>query len=232
MKTPVINVNLAQCDKACEQHDPALLPDGGHWTGCAAKPILIPCPIRRSVTFHVALGECRPPKCHQSLAVAGAYGITKPSGIHSTECPARPIRVACSVSGKTWAESEVKDVETRDETWHPSAPRSYRALSACRARWALVKALVLGEALSPTYTLSADARKVVEQRDAVFSALADMALAEMSMETAIEAMNSTMYAGPRGTRWAPIYEVPESKAQDALERYVEHLIEQVSLEGT
>lgn len=169
MSTPTINVNLTPC------HCPV---DPGHPqhmdSQCRARPIPIPipCPIPRSVVFEVRLGECT---C---------------GGVESTEdcatwCPARPIRVTCTIGGDgTWAGSEVTFCESRD-----GFPVD-DAIAVCRECWALVKALVLGKACE---NISPDIYRVgtVElcaQRDAVFAALAAMARCERAYWEAAKAI--------------------------------------------
>jgi hypothetical protein len=97
MNTPAINVNVnALC--LCR------FPEWGrpHAQDCPGAPGLIPCPIPRSFTFWVVLGECSGCGLSQSRSRDGFVR-------HDTDCPARPIRVSCPISGETWEESEVDD---------------------------------------------------------------------------------------------------------------------------
>jgi hypothetical protein len=66
---------------------------------CPGKPILIPCPIPPRVEFKVVLGECidagrRPVSPIPRACAPDGRG-------HHVRCPARPISVSCSISGKT-----------------------------------------------------------------------------------------------------------------------------------
>lgn len=207
-----INVNLRPCNCDSPPHKP-----GGiqHLYGCASAPFLIPCPIPRSVTFFVALGECDcpPPLGH------GAYG-------HSPNCPARPVRVSCSISGNTWEESHPVEFEMEPSGISPNDTLR----DACRARWALVKALVLGEDSGPWMLSEAWAEKwdivapLFAQRDAVFSVLTDMARAEEAQKAASARVTTAIYGAPRAIR---LFSEPEY--QELLGRYVGRLIEQVEV---
>jgi hypothetical protein len=94
------------------------------------------------------------------------------------------------------------------------------ARDICRARWALVKALVLGrddvESTDEEILRSWD--RLFAQRDAVYAALADMARAEDAkwMANAQLPERFRLFEGARG-------------APTALARYVEHLLEQVEV---
>lgn len=197
--TPTINVNLSQCEcriarAAAAARGPA---SDRHWGTCPAAPILIPCPIPRSVTFEVAL-ECKE---------------------HGGRCQhAAPIRVTCSISGKTWEESEVTDILDPGIT-------SADMFRACRDRWALVKALVLGGNHDPE-SHPYEARVLFNQRDAVFAALAVQARLEVEM---LEAQQRTVaaIASPRLTTGETR---PEDRpSAQALAVYVERLVEQISV---
>lgn len=171
MTTPVptVNVNLAPCD--------AVRRPG--WscphTHCAAKPIPLPCPIPRSAVFFVALGPCLCPLDTRTNNIVG--------GVHGPDCAhARPIRVACSIGGDgTWAGSEVVEANVveldsigriLDAQDDGAKGLSARLVAACRSRWEIVKALV-------TNAFPSSVRgDLVDQRDAVYAALADMARAE------------------------------------------------------
>lgn len=192
--TTNINVNLAKCTCGGPWKG------GGHVPPCLATPVPIPCPISRSVTFEVRVGECTCGTPFESFPPQ-----------HTDRCPARPIRV--SISGKTWKESHVADVEGRvdgeisDAEW-----------TACEELWALVKALALGENWDRSKPGIA---ALFEQRDAVFAALADMARAE---ESALQAQQRFYEACPIVLRTERRGERP---SVGRLAAYVEHLIEQV-----
>lgn len=149
--TPAINVNLTYC---------AMCRDGDHSSEqtaqCYGAPVLVCCPIPRSVTFSVALGRCI---CEQA---------------HSKVCPVRPAKVSCSITGETWEESEVTGVEL--ESPYAKERTAQGVIDTfgqiCRARWTLVKMLLLNGLPSDTHG------DLVPQRDTVFAALADMARAE------------------------------------------------------
>lgn len=242
---PLININLRLCD--CGYIEDASAAQRAHASGpcviesflvrhldrCASAPVIIHCRIPRSVTFTVAAGGC--------TCGADAYNTRKSSerasfvqAKHCGDCRARPIRVACSIGGKTWEESEVDDLET-----HNAPPDAVHAtegldvLQVARERWALVKALVAGQ--------HGDAVKVVrssqsiswsvlgpmlQQRDAVFSALAEQARLEVAM---LSAQDRTVKAigSPRLT--ASAREPNERPSAQALSIYVEQLIEQVGV---
>jgi hypothetical protein len=155
----------------------------------------------------------------------------------SATCPARPIRVSCSIrpgpTGREWAESEVSDVDwqTRNERgdWNPSpmSPAEREAaLAACRDRWALVKALVLGQV--PMDTHGALTHPVLtQQRDTVFGALAEMAKATEARTEKHRDLFKAM--GDTGVSWSTSIRVSPSDAADALGAYVERLIEQAGV---
>lgn len=231
MKIPTINVNLTKCScgEARVRALHGAIPEA-HLPTCSAFPVLIPCPIQRSVTFEVALGECicpmgPPPRKESWMDDIG----------HALECPARPIKVACSISG-TWEASEARDamrVGAMGREYH--IPTDDKIQAAVRERWALVKALVLGARIErdplPSFS-SADSDKAVAalfaQRDAVFSALADMARAEEQVWTAQERACRTMEATFIPDNF--MNEEPHSRpSASILERYVERLIEQVGV---
>lgn len=207
---PMVNVNLGAC--RCGSTHPAWGRQP-HTSWCNGKPVLIPCPLPRSVTLQVALGECTCPT-----------GGRPPEG-HWRYCPARPVKVSCSISGKTWEESEVDDVEFPDaiETDPAGGPARVALEAACRARWALVKALVLG--LYPTCGNEDVPQEIFEQRDTVFAALAEMAKAEAALAVAWEACPKALQkrAHPGSLR------NEQRPSRWMLAAYVEHLVEQVGV---
>lgn len=210
-----INVNLAACDCAVS-YAPMQ-----HTADCAAAPVLVPCHIPPRVELQVALGECV-----GCIIVNDTRGYRRET-IHDASCPGRPVRVSCSISGTTWTESEVADVAqvgVKDEPWDRT--ECMHALTACRERWVLAKALVAGRS---TFIVGVNPGKqniLMLQRDAVFAALADMAKAE---EAASVAQNRAHAALGDDLRLRPHHN-EESKDRPAaymLERYVEHLIGRV-----
>lgn len=224
--TPVVNVNLTPCD--CDGPHPGITGStGAHANDCATRPVLVPCPIPRSFTVVVRLGECACP-----VSTWRKNAATRTAGsAHDTSCPARPISVACSISG-TWAESEVTDGYT--DTTSGQLAALERELSACRARWALVKALVTGQDMS---ALDLEARHVgtfemFAQRDAVFAALTDMVRAEDLAFAAQIALDKAMGLKRNVTPFhRPDSEREAWPSAAFLAAYVERLIEQVGVLG-
>ena len=201
---PVVNVNLAARHGACSP---------GHHDSPECEPLNIPCPIPRSVTLTLRLGECTENPRYRG------------SG-HHRDCPARPIRVSCSISGKTWEESAPTDLELAPA---PSdAGDTYaRVLVAVQGRWALVKALVLNLPPLDPVTVAGRARllALLTQRDAVFAALADMARAEAAHNAAARVLVNA--CPPALGRALMNIDPAIPGAGRFLVRYVEHLIEQV-----
>lgn len=218
MKTPVINVNLNHCDT------PHLCVSNGgeHVAACAARPILIPCPIQRSVVMEVKLGECTCEPMRLGKEMGGKIATIT---THHEGCVARPIRVACDIGGETWAKSEVEDVEAPADGY-PSMMR------ACRERWALVKALVMGKRGVEWFTPPPQGYDLMVQRDAVFAALANMARCE---RTYWEAAKSVYVAFPQAVVTSEMQIVDPGDADGEapsarwLAAYVTHLIEQVGV---
>lgn len=211
---PTINVNLKSCD--CDA-----IPDHAGW--CSSTPVLLPCPIHRSVTFEVRLVECT---CGNVVA-SGVWM----RGAHHPSCPARPVRVSCSISGATWEDSEVVDpdldVPEIERMRHPMMDS--RALSACRERWALVKALVLGrDPAEPEVPVTAaqGLLALFQQRDAVFSALAKRVRSE---DAGDEAMAEFFSEVPPSVQVDVGHHIQPRLSEHALARYVENLVEQVGV---
>lgn len=205
---PTINVNLdTHCDAGIHCRHP-----GGH------APVRVPCPIPRSVTFTVRLGEC--------TCFVGAFGY---DGEHSEDCLARPIHVSCSSSGKTWMDTAPVDLKLNPM---PSdAGSTYvRVLSAVQDRWARVKALVLGQhaGLPPSLEdMPPAVRRLFYERDAVFAALAVEARLEQELFDA-QRRSHALVDGVLRESDGMIGAKPERRHTAAvLEAYVERLIEQV-----
>ena len=253
MSPPTINVNLKPC--TCQR---SMLVSGlpHHAANCPGAPVLIPCPcpIPHSVTIQVALGECacemddwwwvNKAKEHAALEVkvgrtwtatsgcaCGACRAARDAGwfpgFHRPNCPARPIRVCCSISSPdgTWANSEV-DISTVE----PSDPLADRVkiMAACRTRWGLVKALVLGMPLSLIPGIPRGSLPLVEQRDAVFAALCEMALDENArIEIKRRLFKACSVIFPKSGVTVPAPEARESATY--LAAYVEGLIEQMGV---
>lgn len=211
MSVPTINVNLKQCDCLCP---------GKHGDLCPGRPVLIPCPIPRSVVFTGVLGACDCSASHPKFLV----------GIHHPECPAIPIRVACYIDGETWETSLIRDQEVvSGEEVHDTAQVN-KMLTVCRDRWALVKALVLGSDCAafraPHIPLFWEVvGPLVTQRDAVFSALCDMARAEDALHDSADAAARALGA----KEGMPGLCETITPSHDILAAYVEHLIEQVGV---
>jgi hypothetical protein len=169
MTTPAINVNTTQCDCLPTGNHPTDNPadiEVRHSTQCASRPILIPCPIPRSVTFEVGLGG--PCSC-------ASFGIAH--GKHAQGCKGAPVNVSCSISGETWEGSEVDDASGSPDLLEDdkAAVRTMAALEvACRARWEIVKALVTGYTGDFARFAPGNAAVVAlrNQRDTVFAKLA------------------------------------------------------------
>jgi hypothetical protein len=210
---PTINVNLDTCARFehCE--------DGYHDPVCPkSKPVLIPCPIPRTVEFQVTLGEC-------TVCPPNREGVG-----HFASCAAYPVKVVCSIYGKTWAESEVNDMECHRGTHdaHVCATEGLDVLQVARARWALVKALVLGHTDLSALLTGPKALELLAQRNAVFAALAGMARAEEAAYTA--QAHLAEHLGATVERFhARTSEMRPSAAWSCL--YVESLIEQVGILG-
>lgn len=223
MKTPIINVNLAPCTKRCHE----AFKDGGHYDNCASRPVLIPCPIQRSVVMEVRLGECIDDGREQGSAIPRACA---PNGPHHENCPARPIRVACDIVGETWAESEVVDVKIRPRETLAMASTydMQRILAACRARWEIVAWLVTGKRAPHERTKwSGPTLTPFEQRDTVFAALAAKVRSEREDD---ETTRALVKALPN----LKFSDMATCTADDylsarALRQYVAGLIEQVGV---
>lgn len=214
MTTPSININLTQCKSPAHGHP-------FHGAYCFANPILIPCPIPRSVTLEIQL-EHEPAVC----SACDGSGEGQYDGTRCRLCRGRgtevrreddinSIRVSCSISGKTWEESWVSDVEVRG-----IPGRAVQFIGPCGERWGFIKSLMLGHSLTdcpePIHNMRA-------QRDAVFSALADMARAEETIETAQQSFFGALHGhGKTIVRIA-------RPSHSLMETYVEHLIEQVGM---
>lgn len=219
---PTINVNLKRCRPEClaPQH---VSPPHGHVPDCPGAPIPLPCPIQRTVEMMVRLGTC---ECFHRGA---KNAEPPPTWVHTESCPARHIRVTCSIGGETWGESEVAEVEPHHS--NPGLPiiavgPDSPAMVACRERWEIVKALVTGKPLGRRGADSVDAGiAIVElfaQRDVVFAALAAKVRAEQADDATTRGL----------VRLIPAVRVPDvarATAEDylsavALARYVSHLI--------
>lgn len=213
-----INVNLGRCTYAEGIESGAY-----HFSElCDTRPVLIPCRIPGSVTFEVRQGEC--------TCLPGFYAAAQTRNDHLPRCLGKPIRVSCSIGGKTWAESEVTDVEKQGEInayQFPTELERTLALAACRERWALVKALVTGftgdiAAFAPG---SAMAVRLRNERDVMFAALA----AKIRAEQADDATTRDLMKILPGLAAS---DVTEAMGRDylstrALERYVKDLIAQI-----
>jgi len=211
---PTININLAPCD--C--HKRGSFDTGSHHGECSAVAVPIPCPIPRSAFVHVAPGACDCMVKDERLD----------RGFHAGDCAGRPIRVACSIGGKTWEESEVVDVEQHGPTDFSHESQRKEALAVCRTLWEIVKALVLGRRVGPT-PLRPEHVGFIAQRDTVYAALADMARAEDQADLAQQRVDVILPKGfLRGCFHEADYARPRS-SQRALVAYVEHLIEQVGV---
>lgn len=215
---PTINVNLTPCNCGLASRTPTY-PPTPHQDHCSGKPILIPCRLHESFTCDVVLGECA---CQN--VVAG--GMMVP-GAHHVRCPARPVRVSCSISGKTWEQSfPVADWDMVTERF----VGAYRPVvwPAITDRWALVKALVTGgtehDIPEPLRYYRIVARWV-HQRNEVYAALADMARLEEALHNAAGRSATALRAcGARVERkGVPLF----APTEHDLTTYVRRMIEQV-----
>lgn len=223
-----INVNLTpcQCPVSPKSHR--------HWAErCAAKPVEIPCPITPTVTLTVRLGECTCTMKPGPMLLPRTVGLIEEE--HEGGCPAHPIRVTCTIGGDgTWAGSEVTDARVLDmdsiglvldAQERGVMDLAARLVAACRARWALVKAMVTGKryvlAARPGAEKVAPIYRLFEQRDAIFAALAKAHRAEDTLIEALGDYEEAMRGEPVG-----IYGL-KRESHGALERYVKRLIEQV-----
>lgn len=211
---PTININLKPCASPglCAQH-----PYGktGHMLTCSAAPVHIPCPIPRSVTFTVRLGECT---CGRNSLHREIAGCAPGCGT---------IRVSCSIVGKTWEESEVMIASVSD-LQDENAVMPLQALNACRDLWAVVWALLTGLSTTPGLSYRPE---LVAQRDVVFAALVKTARAEQDafqgQEEGVKAMGLPTYLPHNFHRAEPEHR----PSADMLARYVDHLVEQVGILG-
>lgn len=199
MNTPTLNVNLNPCTCHPDRLE--------HHPRCSGVPVPIPCPVQRSVTFTVVLGECT---CGHAIGAP----------LHMSDCPARHVRVSFSITG-TWADSEVTDLEI-----HATPRDAYLArealVSACRDLWGILKALVLGESSSNVQRLlRARELDLFDQRDTVFAALADLARAE---EDALQAQQRFYEAC---SIVLPTERRDERPSTGRLAAFVDYLVEQV-----
>jgi hypothetical protein len=210
--TPVIDVNLF---KPGHCHQPDVTCEAA---GCMSAPVLIPCRLPESFTCEVVLGRC---DCSHRRSF-------QTTGKHDDSCPARPVRVSASITSPdgSWEKSEVTDCETdaRLADLGFSTGEMLRLDAAARARWPLVKALVLGHTDLSALLTGPKAAELLTQRDAVYAALADVVRHEeglfQSGNDAMKAIDGSSYARPK-----PI----DRECAATLERYMKRLIEQVGV---
>lgn len=217
---PTTNVNQKPCASWCPVTH--VFGETTHDTHCPGKPVPIPCPIPPSVTFTVRLGECGP-GCTPVHTKDGSS-----AKVHALDCPVRPIRVSCSISGKTWEESDAVDPEGVGEDGRlVGFTFASPVHAACGARWALVKALVLGRMRGGVLNPPLGPVELFARRDAVFAALARLTRAE---EEYYEARDAALKPINGHTIMRP--ESHNRPSAHDLAAYVTSLIEQVGiLEG-
>lgn len=234
---PTINVNLRPCscfgNYANIGAAQATARPIHHDQPCReGSPVLIPCPIPRSVTFEVSLGKCSCEPMRLGKEVGGKIATIT---THHEGCAGRPIRVSCSISGKTWEEGEVADSWPADDDGSGNLDGLDwpNELSACRARWALVKALVLGwngEAVGAVAAAGGIGLDVIgpmfQQMRTVYSALCEMVRTEGALLAAQERMVNLLDS--KRVTFRPPEEGARPSAQ-AMAVYVERLIEQVGV---
>jgi hypothetical protein len=186
----------------------------------AGPAVNIPCHIPPSFTAEVVLGECTA----GCASPSNARALKERGEAHHQWCPARPIRVTCSIVSVdgSWEKSEVVSIETGDLT----TEQRLAAMACCRERWALAKALALGHTDLSALLTGPRAVEFLAQRDAVFAALADMARLEDALLTAQYEVDKLQEHGelpePDHRSWANF-----RPSTARLAAYVEHLIEQV-----
>jgi hypothetical protein len=130
------------------------------------------------------------------------------------------VKVDCSISWKTWEESEPIDFELVGGGLLPGNGEQHtRLMAAGRDRWALVKALVLGHADLSALLTGPMAADLLAQRDTVYAALADMVRAESTIIQRCADIDKAYT-----NRKRPAF---RGVAADELAAFVEHLIEQV-----
>jgi hypothetical protein len=218
---PTVNVNLMPCDCGAAHPDlyPPADPQWGdkHRLGCAQTPVDIPCPLPPSVTFKVQIAPIS--ECIFPCTWTSQYH----HGPHHEKCPARPVRVSCSITSSdgSWERSEVAD----DCAARVRLPAPYEvSLNSLRQaagdRWALIKALVTGHTDLSALLTGPRALELLAQRDAVFSALVRMERGNTEVLGGIEDFDKAL---TRRKRTSPI----ESISGPMLTYYVQHLIEQV-----
>lgn len=205
-----INVNLAQCTCGGRSKDgQPFWSSGEHHSMCHATPILLPYRLPGSFAAEVPLGECISP------AACGLF-----SKAHLPDCPARPVRVTCSITGKTWADSEIGEWDSEDVSIYDDEAMG-RVYVSLRDRWSLVKALVLGHSDLSALITGPMAADLLTQRYAVFSAICEMVRAEEALAKSVAIAGKTIAS--------PAFPPPVvvRYAESALAAYVERLIEQV-----
>lgn len=220
---PMINVNLKPCTCGGPHFFKGVKEPVPHLQHCPAVQVLIPYSLPHSWTVEVVLGEC---SC--------GFGLSQKHGL---ACPGAPIRVTCSIGGETWEESHVTNVTlpwTTDDSMarHPS---QNAAETACRDRWSLVKALLLGlkwkdpfvapgQFVPTSLVQLRDA--LIQQRDEALSAICDMALTQKANleahRRAVKAIGSPLLTvKERKLSETPVYH--------ALEVYIDQLLEKVGV---
>ena len=209
-----INVNL---DRSCYCERFGVGAEQHHTKDCPGAPVPIHCPLPRSFVVEVEQGECK----------RDPFGCK--NGHHASVCFAQTVRVSCSIDG-TWGGSEPVDFDDGGATF--TDVQLGEAEDACRERWALVKALVLG---FTRVTLGGVSRKEADalftQRDAVFAALAKMARHEAAAYEAHAHFQDAL--GISRYDWTPVgYVTPEGAPLEmpsacGMAAYVRHLLKQV-----
>ncbi len=216
---PSINVNLSPCD--CERSGNPWKPAFGkpHAEDCAGFQVLVPLSLEpwRSVTMTVRMGECTCGEAESHALLGG------PRDQHLSACPARPIRVTCYIGGDTWDNSKPVDFEVLPSHEDPSLA----VIDACRALWALVKALVLGHSDLSAFITGPTALELLAQRDALYASLTDMARHESGVWAGLQ---RAFDAFPEGRKLrASNRESLEAPSAIVLAGYVQRLIEQVQV---
>jgi hypothetical protein len=213
---PTINVNLR---KGCGCSVPEIRDASGHYPGCSAAPVLIPCRLRESFTAEAVLGEC---DCDERVRAPRLAPWQTEH--HDASCPARPVRVSASITSPdgSWEKSNVSAEEVFTYDVDQRARDAYPAeVAALRDRWALVKSLVLGRSDLSALLTGPKAVALLAQRDAVFAALARAHRADDALIAALGDYEEAMRGEPVGIHGL------KRESHGALGRYVERVIEQV-----
>lgn len=236
---PEINVNLKSCScsagrlnaaRRCGNPrpvDPLPCDDG-----CAGAPVIVRCPLPPVVTFLVVREECTCkwdeyvcPVGHRIALTAGetCADCSRPMvPYHADACPAQPVEVTCRIGGDgTWEESKVTSFDPGDERW---GKPPVTTITAMRARWEVVKALVLGRGRHVEDNASWP-EALFNERDVVFAKLKAMAVGEQAASAARKELLCILPA--QAALWAPNSEALARERSPSSARFLERCIERL-----